>query len=198
MQCNPATRQERIMHPCQVIYSAEELTNFPQMHFITLSACQRWIWKSPLILLKSLAQLGAHWDGIKLPCGTVLKRKACVGDLSLYSRRHFGMAQPFVSVRVKILYRRSEDYLEALSERLTLSGISVWDSAAKRKGCWVNKTPDRGLGLCCNGLMLPSTAPMQFQHCSTKDRENTLKCSWFYQNWFDCNSTVVQHIVSPP
>lgn len=135
-----------------MFYSAEELTNFPQAHFITLSAWPRWIVKSPLILLKSLAHLSAHWDGIKLPCGTVLKRKECVGDLSLYSRRHLGIAQPFVSIRVKILYRRNKDYFEGLSERLTLCGISVWDSAAKRKGFWVNKSSDRGLRLCCNGL----------------------------------------------
>lgn len=78
--------------------------------------------------------------------------KVCAGDTSLYSRRHLGTAQPFVSGRVKILYRRSKDYFEAVSESLTLCGISVGDSAAKRKGFWVNKISDRGLGLCCNGL----------------------------------------------
>lgn len=122
---NPTKRREQIMHRCQVFYSAEELTYFPQAHFITLSACPRWIWKPPLILFKSLAHLGAHRDRIKLPRGAVLKRKECVGDRSSYSRCHLGTAQPFVSVRVKILYRRSEDYFGALSERLTLCGISV-------------------------------------------------------------------------
>lgn len=140
------------MHHFQVFWSAEQLTCFTQAHFITLSACPRWILKPPLILFKSLAHLGAHWDRIKLPCGTGLKRKECVGDLSLYSRCHLSVALPFVYVRGKILYRRSKDYFGALSERLTLCGISVWDSAAKKKGFWVNKTSDRGLGLCCNGL----------------------------------------------
>lgn len=75
--------------------------------------------------LKSLAHLGAHWDQIQLSCGARLKRKKSVCNLSLYSRCHLNTAQAFVSARVKILCRRNKDYFGALSERLTLCGISL-------------------------------------------------------------------------